>query len=95
MHARAVKRTAPTCGDGDRRTAGPLEACRLKTGAAVYARQRASAGAAQGRHGCGQLQLVTPPRSQMQLEFGFEQTIATDDWPEMDQTVGRGADGWE
>jgi hypothetical protein len=31
----------------------------------------------------------------MHLEFGFEQTIATDDWPEMDQTVGRGADGWE
>lgn len=38
---------------------------------------------------------VLPARSPPQLEFGFDQTPATDDWPEMDQTAGRGADGWE
>ena len=38
---------------------------------------------------------VLPARSPPQLEFGFDQTIATDDWPEMDQTAGRGAEGWE
>ncbi len=38
---------------------------------------------------------VLPARSPPQLEFGFDQTIATDDWPEMDQTAGRGAGGWE
>jgi hypothetical protein len=37
---------------------------------------------------------VLPERSPPQGEFGFDQTIATADWPEMDQAVGRG-DGWE
>ncbi len=30
-----------------------------------------------------------------QLAFGFDQTPAPGDWPEMDQTAGQGADGWE
>ncbi len=38
---------------------------------------------------------VLPARSPPQLAFGFDQTIATDDWPEMDQTAGQQADGWE
>ena len=38
---------------------------------------------------------VLPARSPPQLAFGFDQTIATDDWPEMDQTMGQGAGGWE
>jgi len=29
------------------------------------------------------------------IAFGFDQTIATADWPEMDQTAGQRADGWE
>jgi hypothetical protein len=36
-----------------------------------------------------------PARSPPQLTFGFDQTIATADWPEMDQTAGQQADGWE
>jgi hypothetical protein len=31
---------------------------------------------------------VLPARSPPQLKFGFDQTIATADWPEMDQTAG-------
>ena len=38
--------------------------------------------------------VVLPARSPPQGEFGFDQTIATTDWPEMDQTTGQG-DGWE
>jgi hypothetical protein len=38
---------------------------------------------------------VLPARSPPQLTFGFDQTIATADWPEMDQTAGQQADGWE
>jgi hypothetical protein len=38
---------------------------------------------------------VLPARSPPQLEFGFDQTPAADDWPEMDQTAGQGAGGWE
>ena len=38
---------------------------------------------------------VLPARSPPQLEFGFDQTLATDAWPEMDQTAGQGAGGWE
>ncbi|MBK7670274.1 MAG: transposase [bacterium] len=38
---------------------------------------------------------VLPARSPPQLAFGFDQTIATDDWPEMDQTAGQQAGGWE
>jgi hypothetical protein len=29
------------------------------------------------------------------IAFGFDQTIATADWPETDQTAGQRADGWE
>jgi hypothetical protein len=36
--------------------------------------------------------VVLPARSPPQLVFGFDQTIATADWPEMDQAAGR-ADG--
>jgi hypothetical protein len=38
---------------------------------------------------------VLPARSPPQLAFGFDQTPAPGDWPEMDQTAGQGADGWE
>jgi len=38
---------------------------------------------------------VLPARSPPQLDFAFDQTPATDDWPKMDQTAGQGADGWE
>jgi hypothetical protein len=38
--------------------------------------------------------VVLPARSPPQGELGFDQTTATADWPEMDQTVGRGV-GWE
>ena len=38
---------------------------------------------------------MPPARSPSQREFGFDQTIATADWPEMDQTAGQQADGWE
>jgi hypothetical protein len=38
---------------------------------------------------------VLPARSPPQMELGFDQTPAADDWPEMDQTTGQGADGWE
>ena len=37
---------------------------------------------------------VLPARSPPQLAFGFDQTPATTDWPEMDQTAGQGG-GWE
>ena len=37
---------------------------------------------------------VLPARSPPQLVFGFDQTPATADWPEMDQTAGQGG-GWE
>jgi hypothetical protein len=37
---------------------------------------------------------VLPARSPPQLSFGFDQTSATTDWPEMDQAAGLG-DGWE
>jgi len=36
-----------------------------------------------------------PARSPPQLAFGFDQTIAIAEWPEMDQTAGQKADGWE
>jgi hypothetical protein len=39
--------------------------------------------------------VVLPARSPPQLEFGFDQATATADWPEMDQTAGQQADGWE
>ncbi len=39
--------------------------------------------------------VVLPARSPPQLAFGFDQTIATADWPEMGQPAWRGADGWE
>ena len=39
--------------------------------------------------------VVLPARSPPQLAFGFDPTPATDDWPEMDQTAGQRADGWE
>ncbi len=38
--------------------------------------------------------VVLPARSPPQLAFGFDQTNATADWPEMDQAAGQG-DGWE
>jgi hypothetical protein len=38
---------------------------------------------------------VLTARSPPQGEFGFDQTPATADWPEMDQTAGRRADGGE
>jgi hypothetical protein len=38
---------------------------------------------------------VMPARSPPQLALGFDQTTATDEWPEMDQTAGQGTDGWE
>ncbi len=38
---------------------------------------------------------VLPARSPPQLAFGFDQAPASDDWPEMDQTAGQGADGCE
>ena len=38
---------------------------------------------------------VLPARSPPQLAFRFDQTIATADRPEMDQTAEQGADGWE
>jgi hypothetical protein len=38
---------------------------------------------------------VLPARSPLQLAFGFDQRSATTDWPEMDQTAGQWADGWE
>ena len=38
---------------------------------------------------------VLPAHSPPQLESGFDQTPATDDWPGMDQTAGQGAGGWE
>jgi hypothetical protein len=34
--------------------------------------------------------VVLPARSPPQLALGFDQTIATAEWPEMDQTAGRG-----
>jgi hypothetical protein len=37
---------------------------------------------------------VLPARSPPQLAFGFDQTPATADWPEMDQTAGQGG-GWD
>ena len=37
---------------------------------------------------------VLPARSPPQFAFGFDQTPATADWPEMDQTAGQGG-GWE
>jgi len=37
---------------------------------------------------------VLPARSPPQLAFGFDQTVATTDWPEMDQTAGTD-DGWD
>jgi hypothetical protein len=37
---------------------------------------------------------VLPARSPPQGEFGFDQTPATTDWPELDQRAGH-ADGWE
>jgi hypothetical protein len=37
---------------------------------------------------------MMPARSPPQLSFGFDQTHATTDWPEMDQTAEAG-DGWE
>ena len=39
--------------------------------------------------------VVLPARSPPQLEFGFDQTPADEDWPEMDQTAGWGAEDWE
>lgn len=33
--------------------------------------------------------VVLPARSPPQLAFGFNQTPATDDWPDLDQTVGQ------
>jgi hypothetical protein len=36
---------------------------------------------------------VLPARSPAQLAFGFDQAPPTEDWPEMDQTAGLGADG--
>ncbi len=39
--------------------------------------------------------VVLPARSPPQLALGFDQTIATAEWPEMDQTAGQKADGWE
>ena len=38
---------------------------------------------------------VMPARSPPQLAFGFDQTIAIAEWPEMDQTAGQKANGWE
>ena len=38
--------------------------------------------------------VVLPVRSPPQGKFGFDQAIATADWPEMDQTAGHG-DSWE
>ncbi|MBK6735582.1 MAG: transposase [bacterium] len=38
---------------------------------------------------------VMPARSPPQLAFGFDQTVATAEWPEMDQTAGQPADDWE
>jgi hypothetical protein len=38
--------------------------------------------------------VVLPARSQPQGEFGFDQAIATLDWPEMDQVAGQDG-GWE
>ncbi|MBK9471809.1 MAG: hypothetical protein IPO18_05925 [bacterium] len=38
-----------------------------------------------------QAPVVLPARSPPQLEFRFDQTPATDDWPEMDQTAGQEA----
>jgi len=37
---------------------------------------------------------VLPARSPPQLSFGFDQTVAGADWPEMDQAAGTD-DGWE
>jgi len=37
---------------------------------------------------------VLPARSPPQLAFGFDQTAATTDWPEMDQTAATD-DGWQ
>jgi hypothetical protein len=34
--------------------------------------------------------VVLPARSPPQLEFGFDQAIATAYWPEMDKTAGQG-----
>ena len=39
--------------------------------------------------------VVLPARSPPQLAFGFDQTTATAEWPEMDQTAGQQANGWE
>ena len=38
--------------------------------------------------------MVLPARSPPQGEFRFDQTIATPDWPEMDQTAEQGG-AWE
>ena len=39
--------------------------------------------------------VVLPARSPPELEFGFDVTIATADWPEMDHSAGQQADGRE
>jgi hypothetical protein len=38
--------------------------------------------------------VVLPARSPPPLAFGFDQVIATADWPEMDPTAGQGG-GWD
>ncbi|MBK6735715.1 MAG: hypothetical protein IPG61_16880 [bacterium] len=38
-----------------------------------------------------QAPVVLPARSPPQLEFRFDQTPATDDWSEMEQTAGQAA----
>ena len=38
--------------------------------------------------------VMLPARSPPQLAFGFDETTATSDWPEMDLAAGQ-SDGWE
>ena len=38
---------------------------------------------------------VLPARSPPQGTLPFDRTPAGGDWPDMDQTAGQGADGWE
>jgi hypothetical protein len=38
---------------------------------------------------------ILPARPPPQGEIQFNQTASTDEWPEMDQTVGEGGDTWE
>jgi hypothetical protein len=38
---------------------------------------------------------VLPARGPPQGELGFESEAEADGWPEMDQTAGRGDEGWD